>query len=99
MTRKMREGSVTLEAPHEESHQLAEPPGEGFDWVDFRCRCPSCGAAVDGFRTKDFCHQFDTVDYRTAYHFYATCECGLWIDFIRRNARSIEEFEIRSEPM
>ena len=67
MTRKMREGSVSLEALQEEPHLLTEPPGESFDWVDFRCRCPSCGTTVDGFRTKDFCRQLDRVDYRTAY--------------------------------
>lgn len=97
MTGKTREGSVTLEAPQKKPHFLAKPPGESFDWVDYRCRCPNCGAEVDGFRTRDLCNQLDTVDYRIAYHFYATCKCGVWIDFIRRAAQGIEDFDKYSE--
>ena len=68
-----------------------------FDWVGYQGTCPQCGAGLDKFRTKDACNQLDTVDYRTVNHFYAACACGAWIDFVRKSARDIQDFEMRVE--
>ena len=99
MARKNIEGPVALEFPPEQRPPLTQPPEEDFDWVDYKCRCPDCGTEVTGFRTKDLCNQLDTVDHRIAYHFYATCPCGAWIDFIRKTARGIEDFDMYVEQL
>jgi hypothetical protein len=54
---------------------------------------------VSGFQTRDLCNQLDTLDYRIAYHFHARCRCGAWIDFIRKPARSIEDFDMHVEQL
>ena len=97
MAGKRTVGSVTPESPDEE-HQVLSKLSEGlFDWVDYKCPCPDCGAEVSGFQTKDLCNLLDTLDYRITYHFYATCTCGACIDFIRKPATGIEDFDVRVE--
>jgi hypothetical protein len=91
------DGSVALESPHMEPEPLHEPSEETFDWVDHECPCPNCGAPVTDFRTKDLCNMLDTVDFRIVHHFYAECKCGTWIDFIRKTADGIEDFDRRTE--
>ncbi len=91
------DGPATLE-PFAQEPQLPSKLDQGlFDWVDFKCSCPDCGRLLSGFRTRDLCNTLDTVDYRIAHHFYAECECGAWIDFIRKPAGSIEDFDMRVE--
>ena len=97
MAGKKMEGSVALESPHEELDFVSEPVDGSFDIVEYTCSCPRCGAPLSRFRTKDLCNQMDTVDYRIAYHFYAECECGAWIDFIRKAARGIDDFDMYVE--
>jgi hypothetical protein len=97
MAGKKTEGPVALETPHEELQPSSKPSKTTFDRVDYECPCPNCGAPVSGFRTKDLCNQFDTVDFRIAHHFYAECQCGAWIDFIRKTADSIDDFDMRVE--
>jgi len=97
MVGRFGEGATALTLAHHEPHTLIDRPEESFDWVDFACPCPSCGACVKGFRTKDLCNQRDRVDFRVVQHFYAECRCGAWIDFIRKPAIDISDFEMRVE--
>ena len=100
MVGRMPEGAAALEAGRSEHHILIERTGQieqTYDRVDFACLCPNCGAEITDFQTKDLCNQFDTVDYRIAYHFYAECRCGTWLDFIRKPAIGIADFEVRVE--
>lgn len=99
MAARQTDGSVTLKSPDEEARLLSERPDATFDWIDFKCSCPNCGRALSDFRTKDLCNTLDTLDYRIAYYFYAECECGTWIDFIRKPASSIEDFDVRVEQL
>ena len=53
-----------------------------FDYVDFECACPACGALVSGFQTKDTDCLMDTVAVGEARHFYSDCpECDAWVEF------------------
>jgi rubredoxin len=97
MVGRISEGSAALTAERSERHIQIERAEEAFDRVDLTCLCPNCGALVEGFRTKDLCNQLDKVDYRIAYHLYAECRCGTWIDFIRKPATSIEDFDMHVE--
>jgi hypothetical protein len=94
MVGRITEGSAALAAERSERHILIERAEDAHDHVDFTCPCPNCGARIEGFRTKDLCNQFDTVDPRIVYHFYAECRCGTWIDFIRKPAVNIEDFDM-----
>ena len=97
MAEQRTDGSVAFESSRAELELASGLPEATLDWVDYRCPCPDCGAEVSGFRTKDLCNTLDTVDYRIAYHFYAECECGAWIDFIRKAAKGIEDFDVHVE--
>jgi len=44
------------------------------------------------------CNQQDRVDHRIVQHFYAECRCGAWIDFMRKPATGIEDFDMYVEP-
>jgi len=94
MVGRSHEGTTAFTAGRSERHFVIERVGESFDHVDFVCLCPDCGAKITTFKTKDLCNQMDTVDYRIAYHFYAECRCGTWIDFIRKPAVGIEDFDM-----
>ena len=93
MAGRLRDGSTGLTSSRFDLDFLKEPAEGDFDWVDYRCQCPRCGATISDFRTKDLCNQLDTVDYRIAYHFCASCDCGAWIEFIRKPARDIDDFD------
>ena len=97
MVGRINEGAAALTAARSERHIVIERTEDAFDRVDCACLCPSCGAKITTFKTKDLCNQFDTVDYRIAYHFYAECHCGTWIDFIRKPAAGIEDFDMHVE--
>jgi hypothetical protein len=99
MAERNADGSVALEPPGEEPQLLSEQPDTTFDRVRCRYERPNCGTELREFRTKDLCNTLDTVDYRIAHHFYDECECGAWIDFIRKPARSIEDLDICVEQL
>ncbi len=51
-----------------------------FDWVDYECECPVCGAKVTGFQTKELDCDMDTVTPQQALFFYSICSgCGAWL--------------------
>lgn len=97
MSGRTGEGSAALRTCGSEHSFSIESTEGAFDWVDYTCCCPSCGALVKDFRTKDLCNQRDRVDHRIAYHFYAECACGAWLDFIRKPASGIEDFDMYVE--
>lgn len=99
MTGRTIEDPVAFESPEEQRQSLGELSQSTFDWVDYQCPCPNCGAQVTDFRTRDLCNLLDTVDYRTTNHFYAMCTCGTCIDFIRKTATGIEDFDRRVEQL
>lgn len=98
MVGRISEGAAALPTARSDRYVLIERTGDAFDHVNFACLCPSCGAKITTFKTKDLCNQLDTVDYRIVYHFYTECRCGAWIDFIRKPAVGIEDFDMHVEP-
>ena len=98
MSGRIGEGSAALGTPRSERRSSVESDENRFDWVDYACCCPHCGADVETFRTKDLCNQQDRVDHRIVQHFYAECRCGAWIDFMRKPATGIEDFDMYVEP-
>ena len=53
-----------------------------FDWVDFECKCPSCGQVTGGFQTKDLGCDLSNVKPWECREFYAMCEhCNQWIHY------------------
>ena len=99
MPGKKNEGSTAVPPFRGSPCRTPDSAERTFDWVEYTCPCPNCGAEVDGFQTKDLCRQLDRIDYRTVYHFYAMCHCGTWIDFIRKAARGIDEFDMYTEQL
>jgi len=70
-----------------------------FDYVDFECKCPNCGAYVDGFQTKNSNCELDTLKPWIVNNFYSSCsECGAWIEYTRKEIEEkegwLEEFDL-----
>lgn len=67
-----------------------------FNYVNYECECPYCGALVKGFQTKDdniYPLELQSVSYLDICNFYCGCkECGAWIEFHRNQAKSIDDF-------
>jgi hypothetical protein len=97
MSGRIGDGSAALTTSRSEHPLGVDSAAAAFDWVDYACCCPSCGAEIEVFRTKDLCNQRDRVDHRITYHFYAECGCGAWIDFIRKPAAGIDDFDMYVE--
>ena len=52
-----------------------------YDYVDFECECPGCGATVEGFQSKDGPCEMAYIEPAQLRHWYTWCDqCGLWID-------------------
>lgn len=54
-----------------------------FDYVNVSMPCPNCGAVVDNFQSKDGACDLDTIEPDGLACFYASCRCGVWIEFSR----------------
>ena len=55
-----------------------------FDYVNFKMPCPSCGAGVDGWQTKDSTCSLELVEPDSLTRFYASCPgCNAWLEFSR----------------
>ena len=53
-----------------------------YDDVDFKCKCPICGAELTDFQTKDAGCHMGTVEFWEVDNFYCNCDdCGAWIEF------------------
>jgi hypothetical protein len=55
-----------------------------FDSVNFSTPCPSCGAIVDGFQSKDGPCELLTLEPEQVSTFYSHCRsCGREVEFSR----------------
>jgi len=55
-----------------------------FDYVDFKCSCPTCGEEVTGFQSKDGVCLLETVKPWQVCKFYSYCKrCGTRIEYNR----------------
>jgi len=55
-----------------------------FDYVDFKCDCPTCGAEVKGFQSKDGVCLLTTIKPWETCRFYSSCkECKTRIEYMR----------------
>ena len=62
-----------------------------FDWVDYECDCPKCGATVDVFQTKSRFNQLLKLKPWEVDNFYASCDkCDHWIKFVRKEYSQYE---------
>lgn len=53
-----------------------------FDNVNFKCKCPVCGEAVNDFQTKEGPCLLETLEPLEVDNFYALCNnCDAWIEF------------------
>ena len=66
-----------------------------FDYVKFECKCPCCGSLLNDFQTKDGFNMMERIDFYPLRRFYTFCDkCGLWVEFRRKPATSINDFLI-----
>lgn len=55
-----------------------------FDYVHFEMNCPTCGAPVKGFQSKDYACELETIEPDAIQNFYSSCRgCNTWIEFSR----------------
>ena len=55
-----------------------------FDDVNFKAKCPTCGANMSGFQSKDGYCVMETIEPDTVNSFYSNCrKCKTWVEFIR----------------
>jgi len=55
-----------------------------FDWVDYECECPRCGAKAGSFQTQSGPRTLETLRPEAVPYFYTECEgCHAWIE-VRR---------------
>lgn len=55
-----------------------------FDYVHFEMDCPTCGAKVGTFQSKDASCNLDILEPDRLQHFYSDCrECKAWIEFFK----------------
>jgi len=53
-----------------------------FDYVNFKTKCPCCGAALEDFQTKSGDRCLETVEPYTVSNFYESCQkCNSWIEY------------------
>ena len=66
-----------------------------FDYViGTSVKCPKCSREHTEFQSKDLDCFLDRVDYRKVSKFYTNCDCGFWIEYHRRDAKDLSDFEM-----
>ena len=70
-----------------------------FDRIKFSCRCPYCGATMNGFQSKDGDCNLDDIEFWEVDFFYASCKgCSVWVEFSAPSRpqppRPIEDYEM-----
>lgn len=71
-----------------------------YDIVTFEIKCPTCGVEISQFQTKESDCELGKSDWHKVNNFYALCgKCGTWIEFTRKPAESIAEFDMVIESM
>lgn len=69
-----------------------------FDYVNYAMDCPTCGRHIAVFQTKDLGCNLDTVEPTSVANFYAYCDhCESWIEFNRRAAPSLDDYDMTVE--
>ena len=59
-----------------------------FDYVDFECPCPACGATLDEFQSKSGPCDMATLKPWQVTNFYTTCSaCDKWVEFYSEAVR------------
>ena len=71
-----------------------------FDYLNFQAPCPVCGREISGdWQTKDGLKLTQLVDFREVNRFYARCRhCSTLVEYTRRSAGSIEDYERHNRP-
>ncbi len=63
-----------------------------FDYVDYECECPKCGAKVKRFQSKDGPCNLKTLQPVDVDSFYSSCDkCYTWIVFETVITRSLQK--------
>jgi len=65
-----------------------------FDNVRFEMDCPKCGAKLSDFQTTEGQCIMGTLDFWEVRNFYTLCKCGTWIEFTRRSAVDINDYDM-----
>lgn len=56
----------------------------GYDFVDYKCKCPMCGEKLVGFRSKDRDCDLELISVSEVNNFYDEClDCETWLKFDR----------------
>lgn len=72
-----------------------------FDWVEFKYKCPICGAEIGEWQSKDGeCYLNVIKDFRDVNEFHDICKrCNTWLSFRRKKATSIEDYDLVTESL
>jgi Fe2+ or Zn2+ uptake regulation protein len=63
-----------------------------FDYIEFETECPSCGAKVDGFQSKDGPCSLTTLKFWEVNSFHSICEkCNTVLEYSKKTPESLEE--------
>jgi len=66
-----------------------------YDEVDYRMLCPTCEAELSDFQTKEGACVLGRLDWKRVGNFYTFCDnCKSWIEFTRKPAKDIDEFDM-----
>ena len=65
-----------------------------YDRVRYEMDCPGCGAKLSDFQSQDRASVMDTLDFWEVRNFYTLCKCGTWVEFTRRGAVDINDYDM-----
>ena len=51
-----------------------------FDSVNYKAKCPNCGANIDTWQTKEGACILELLEPWEVKYFHGSCECGAWIE-------------------
>ena len=64
-----------------------------FDYVDYKCECPSCGGHVDGFQSKDGKCELAFLKPYDVEAMHSMCDaCGKWIEIKTKDVMTVDSF-------
>lgn len=66
-----------------------------LDYVDHSVQCPKCGVIVSEFKSKDGNGDRELISIGDANYFYSICsKCNARIEYRRKRAKSISDFDL-----
>ena len=72
-----------------------------FDYIKLKIDCPSCGARVTSFQSKDGPCYLTELNYWEVDNFYTSCgKCNLWIEYVRKSSKTkvpLSDFKLIKE--